>query len=150
MAGQIRLPEQNLVLITGRLTRDANTAFTQKGQAVCRFDVAVNRRYMDASNNWQDEVTFVPVVLWGPSAERSKDRLKKGVPVHVEGRLNLSEYTDKSGQQRKNLQVICRRIQILQSAFESNEGGATYGASASSGSTDNIDNEPAIDDDVPF
>lgn len=148
MALQTRLPEQNLVVLTGRLTRDVNVAFTQKGQAVCRFDIAVNRRYMDAANNWQDEVTFVPVVLFGPAADRAKDRLKKGVPVHVEGRLSGSEYTDKQGQVRKSLQVTCRRIQILQSAQASSEepgSSATYGASSEAAY-----NEPSIDDDVPF
>ncbi|WP_424245017.1 single-strand DNA-binding protein [Elusimicrobium posterum] len=146
MAVQTRIPEQNLVLLSGRLTRDANTSFTQKGQAVSRFDIAVNRRYMDANNNWQDDVTYVPVILWGPAAERSKDRLKKGVPVHVEGRLVLNEFTDKTGQQRKILQVNCKRIQILQSAF-SEDGIPT---SSAMGSDSSSDNEPAIDDDVPF
>ncbi|ACC98907.1 Single-strand binding protein [Elusimicrobium minutum Pei191] len=144
MASQIRLPEQNLVLLTGRLTRDANTAFTQKGAAVSRFDIAVNRRYMDANGSWQDETTFVPVTLWGPAAERSKDRLKKGVPVHVEGRLVLNEYTDKNGVAHKNLQVNCRRIQILQSAFSESASG-----SGASFNDTPVDNE-AIDDDVPF
>ena len=44
MPSAIKLPEQNLVLLVGRLTRDPNVAFTQKGQAVCRCDIAVNRR----------------------------------------------------------------------------------------------------------
>ena len=71
MAGQVRLPEQNQVLISGRLTRDPNVAFTQKGQAVCRFDVAVNRRYLDqATNEWKDDVVYVPVVVWGQGAEQ--------------------------------------------------------------------------------
>ncbi|WP_428897667.1 single-strand DNA-binding protein [Parelusimicrobium proximum] len=144
MTNQIRLPEQNIVLLTGRLTRDANTAYTQKGQAVCRFDLAVNRRYMDAGGAWQDDTVFVPVVVWGPTAERAKDRLKKGVPVSVEGRLVSSEYTDKNtGTLRKSLQVNCRRVQILVSGFS--------GASSSSeGSTDAADGVDAIDDDVPF
>jgi len=148
MAVQIRLQEQNVVLLTGRLTRDANTAVTPKGQSVARFDIAVNRRYMDAAGNWQDETTYVPVVLWGPSAERSKDRLKKGVPVAVEGRLNLNEFTDKQGQQRKILQVICRRLQVLQ--YGSSEGGDAPAASSAPKDLEQLDNEPASEDDVPF
>ena len=41
MPAAIKLPEQNIVLLVGRLTRDPNVAFTQKGQAVCRCDIAV-------------------------------------------------------------------------------------------------------------
>lgn len=148
MTGQIKLPEQNLVLLSGRLTRDPNVAFTQKGQAVCRFDIAVNRRYMDnTTSEWKDDVVYVPVVVWGPTAERCKDRVKKGTPVYVEGRLTSSEYTDKAtGQTRKSMQVTARRIQIL----ESNVAGAgSYGA-ATQGDASSADVEPVMEDDVPF
>lgn len=113
----IRLPEQNHVLLAGRLTHDPDLRFTQKGQAVCRFDMAVNRRYKDpSSGEWKDDTTFVPVTAWGPMAERCKEKIKKGSPVHVEGRLSGSEYTDKTGQKRRVLQVVARRIQFLASA----------------------------------
>lgn len=148
MTGQIRLPEQNLVLLAGRLTRDPNVAFTQKGQAVCRFDIAVNRRYMDnTTNEWKDDVVFVPVVVWGPTAERCKDRVKKGTPVYVEGRLTSSEYTDKTtGQTRRSMQVTARRIQIL----ESNVVGAGSYGTATQGNASSADVEPVMEDDVPF
>jgi len=149
MAGQIRLPEQNLVLIAGRLTRDPNVAFTQKGQAVCRFDVAVNRRYLDqASNEWKDDVVFVPVVVWGQGAERSKDRLKKGTAVYVEGRLTTSEYTDKNtGQTRRSLQITCRRLQILEAT---GAGSADYQPSAKEDVPSVDVDQPVMEDDVPF
>ena len=148
MAGQIRLPEQNQAIVAGRLTRDPNVAFTQKGQAVCRFDVAVNRRYLDQnSNEWKDDVVFVPVVVWGQGAERAKDRLKKGTPVYVEGRLTTSEYTDKNtGQTRRSLQITCRRLQIL----EATTGSADYAAPAKEDVPSVDVDQPVMEDDVPF
>lgn len=146
MTAQIKLPEQNLVLLVGRLTRDPNVTFTQKGQAVCRCDIAVNRRYLDASTNeWKDDTVFVPVVVWGAAAERCKDRVKKGTPVQVEGRLTSSEYTDKNtGQTRKTMQVTARRIQIL----ESTAAGSSYESSAAV--KDDIPTTDVMEDDVPF
>lgn len=140
MPAQLRLPEQNLALLVGRLTRDPNVAFTQKGQAVCRCDIAVNRRYLDkTTNEWKDDTVFVPIVIWGAAAERCKDRLKKGTPVSVEGRLTLSEYTDKTtGQTRRNLQVTASRVQILE-----------FGAAGASSFADNEGVSPAVKDDVP-
>lgn len=135
-----------MVVLSGRLTRDAFNAVTQKGQAYSKFDIAVNRRYMDAAGTWQDEVAYVPVSLWGPAAERSKDRLKKGVPVMVEGRLVLNEFSTKDGQQRKELVVNTRRVQILQSQFD----GAQSAPSDNGSQINNNDSEPAVDDDVPF
>jgi len=110
----IRIPEQNYVLIAGRLTRDPEHRMTQKGVACCFFDVAVNRRYKDTvTGEWKDDVTYVPVAAWGPMAARCSEKLKKGSPVHVEGRLTGSDYVDKSGQKRKVLRLTARRVQFL-------------------------------------
>lgn len=140
MPAQLRLPEQNVVLLVGRLTRDPNVAFTQKGQAVCRCDIAVNRRYMDkTTNEWKDDVVYVPIVIWGAAADRCKDRLKKGTPISVEGRLTSSEYTDKTtGQTRRSLQVTASRVQILE-----------FGAAGASSYSDSEGVSPAVKDDVP-
>jgi len=135
-----------MVVLSGRLTRDAFNAVTQKGQSYSKFDIAVNRRYMDASGNWQEEVAFVPVSLWGPAAERAKDRLKKGVPVMVEGRLTQNEYTNKAGVQQKELVVNTRRVQILQSMFD----GAQSAPADNGSQISHNESEPAVDDDVPF
>lgn len=149
MPAQIRLPEQNIVLLVGRLTRDPNVSFTQKGQAVCRCDIAVNRRYLDkTTNEWKEEAVFVPIVIWGAAAERCKDRVKKGTPISVEGRLTSSEYTDKTtGQTRRSLQVTANRVQVLEfgaaaSQFE-NEGVSTA-------VKDDIPTTDVMEDDVPF
>jgi len=110
----IRIPEQNHVIIAGRLTRDPEHRVTQKGRGCCFFDVAVNRRYKDmVTGEWKDDVTYVPVTAWGPMADRCKEKLKKGSPVHVEGRLTGSDYVDKAGQKRKVLKLTARRVQFL-------------------------------------
>ena len=113
----IRIPEQNLVMIAGRLTRDPDMRYTQKGLGVCSFDVAVNRRYKDqATGEWKDDTTYVPVTVWGPMGEKCKERAKKGSPVYVEGRLSNAEYTDKTGQKRKVMRVVAKRVQFLAAA----------------------------------
>lgn len=111
---EIRLLEQNFVLLSGYLARDPDVRFTQKGSAMCAFTVGVTRRFKDtATGEWKDDVSWVPVVVWGEAAERLKDKLKKGSPVHVEGRLRSEEYEDKSGQKRSALKVVARRVQFL-------------------------------------
>jgi len=120
----IRIPEVNQVLVAGRLTRDPELRFTQKGQGVSFFSVAVNRRYKDtATGEWKDDTTFISVTVWGPMAERCKEKLKKGSPVFIEGRLVSSEYTDKTGQKRKEIKINARRVQFL--AYGETAGGET-------------------------
>jgi single-strand DNA-binding protein len=125
----IRIPEINQVMIAGRLTRDPELRFTQKQQGVVSLSVAVNRRYQDqASGEWKDDTTFVPVTVWGPAAERCKEKMKKGSPVLVEGRLTASEYTDKTGQKRKEMKITARRVQLM--AYGDQAGGDAGAVSA--------------------
>jgi len=110
----LKIPDLNQVMIAGRVTRDPEFRMTQKQQAMCFFTVAVNRRYQDqASGEWKDLTTFVPVTVWGPAADRCKEKIHKGTPVMVEGRLTASEYTDKAGQKRKEMKVTAARVQTL-------------------------------------
>ena len=110
----LRLPEQNSITLVGRLTRDPELRFTAKGAAVCRFDLAVNRRYKEAATGeWKDDTSFIPVVVWGDAANRCGERLKKGLPVHVEGRLQSRNWETKEGQKRTSIEVIARRVQFL-------------------------------------
>ncbi len=109
----LRIPEQNKVLLVGRLTRDPELRYTPKGQPICHFDLAVNRRYKKADGEWQDETAFVPVVVWREMAERCAERLKKASPVSVEGRLTTRKWVTKEGENRSVLEVTAQRIQFL-------------------------------------
>ncbi|MDR0956872.1 MAG: single-stranded DNA-binding protein [Endomicrobium sp.] len=111
---KLRLPEQNIVIITGRLTRDAELRRTSKGTAVCKFDIAMGRRVKEVdSGEWKEEVTYVPIIVWGEQGERCGERLKKGSPVQIEGRLHMNKWTGQDGVKRSRLEVICLRVQFL-------------------------------------
>lgn len=142
----LRLPEQNNVILVGRLTRDPEVRYTGKGQAVCSIDIAVNRRYKDATGTWKDDASFIPVVVWGDSATRCGERLKKGLPVHVEGRLQSRQWETKEGQKRTSIEVVARRIQFLSKVTEGAEGEAVASEASSQapGASDNNDEE------IPF
>ena len=127
MSGAIRLPQLNEVRLVGRLTRDPEVRYTPKGQAVARVDLAVNRRYRDtASGEWKDDTTFISCSVWREAAERVRERLKKGSPVYVEGRLKSRNWETKEGQKRTSIEVDIARIQFLEKA----EGGPAAPADA--------------------
>ncbi len=110
-----QLPQQNNVVLVGRLTRDPETRRTSNAKSVCKFDIAIGRRFKDAATGeWKDaDPTFVPVIVWGDQANRCGDRLKKGMPVHVEGRLQTNSWQATDGTKKSRLEVIASRVQIL-------------------------------------
>ncbi|MFA6004561.1 MAG: single-stranded DNA-binding protein [Elusimicrobiota bacterium] len=137
-------------MITGRLTRDPEFMVTQNGIAKCWFSVAVNRRYRDkASGEWKDDTAFVPVAVWRDAAQRCKEKLKKGSPVHVEGRLRSRKFEDKaSGAQRTVVEVEARRVQFLAASEgrpDAPEGEVAHAAASGEAAAGDADIE-----EVPF
>ena len=155
MATNIRLHSLNDVKLVGRLTKDPELRYTTQGTPVCHFRIAVGRKYKDRnSNEWKEDVAFVPCSVWRDSAERCGQRLKKGSPVFIEGRLKSREWQTKEGQKRSDLEVDIQRIQFLEAMGES--GAETeavseetsqepVGAMAGAGAPKNQN-----DDEVPF
>lgn len=114
----------NKVILIGNLTRDPEIRYTPKGSAVCDLGLAVNRRYKTDNGEWQEEVTFIDVVLWGKTAELAGQYLHKGRPVFIEGRLQMDTWEDKaSGQKRSKIKVVCDNMQFIDSKGGGQRGG---------------------------
>jgi single-strand DNA-binding protein len=104
------------VVISGRLTRDPELRYTPGGKAVCTVALAVNRRYKDASGQWQDDTTYINVVCWMKVAELVNRYLHKGSPVLVEGRLESRSWETEAGQKRSVIEIRADRIDFLEKA----------------------------------
>ena len=53
------------------------------------------------------------MTVWREAAERCRERLKKGSPVYVEGRLRSTSWETKDGQKRSGIEVEAYRLQFL-------------------------------------
>lgn len=96
----------NRVILAGRLTRDPEVRFTASNTAVCKFGIAVNRRYK-AGDEWKESVTFVDVTIFGKRGEAFEQHHKKGSEAFLEGRIETDTWDDKtSGQKRTKTYVI--------------------------------------------
>lgn len=154
----LRLLQLNDVRLVGRLTRDPEVRYTPKGQAVARLDLAVNRRYKDGTGEWREEATFVPVTVWREAAERARERLKKGSPLYVEGRLKSTSWETKDGQKRSGLEVEAYRLQFLAKmggeeggdAADANDAGDEPRAALPVTAASPVRAAAPSDDDIPF
>jgi len=91
----------NRVILMGNLTRDPEMRVTAGGLNVGSFALAVNNRTRED----KDSVSFIDCVAFGNQAEFVKDHLVKGMPIHVEGRLQQSRW-EQDGQKRSKIEVI--------------------------------------------
>jgi len=101
----------NMVVLVGRLTRDAELKYTNSGQAICRFGIAVNRSRKQG-DQWVDEASFFDVDYWGKGGEAVKQYLVKGKQVAVEGELRQDRW-EQDGQTRSKVVVAASNVQLL-------------------------------------
>lgn len=119
----------NKVILMGNLTRKPEVRFTQSGTAICKFGLAVNRRFKDQSGEWKEEATFIDITFFGKRGEAFAKYHDKGKPAFIEGSLRLDTWEDKqSGDKRSKLYVVGDDWQFVGSGGGARgEGGGSYG-----------------------
>lgn len=125
----------NLVLISGRLTKDPEVRYTTGTQmAVAVFTLAIDR---GKDKNGEDMgADFPRVTVFGKQAENCERYLAKGCRVAVQGKIQTGSYEDKNGQKVFTTDVIAQRVEFIdfkeknpqnanQSAWNDNPPGYT-------------------------
>lgn len=102
----------NRVILIGRLAQDPELRYTTNGTAVCRFTVAVNRRYTTATGERQAD--FIDCVAWRQLAENLASYMSKGRLIAVEGSIQTRTYEGKDGQKRKAVEVVAETVRFLE------------------------------------
>jgi len=110
---ELKMPELNSIIVAGNLTKDPTFRETSNGTPVVNFHVAVNRRYKDSGNQWQEDVCYVGVVAWNKLADSCKDRLKKGSAVLIDGELQSRTFKTDDNRNRTIVEIKAKRIQFL-------------------------------------
>ncbi len=96
----------------GNLTRDPDLRYTKQETPVCRFSIAMGRRYQ-GKNGVVDEVTYINVSAWSKLAEICSRYLHKGSRVAVIGALRSNSWEDKNGERRISYEIRAENIQFL-------------------------------------
>lgn len=146
----LKMPDINRVTLAGRLTRDPELRYIQSGTALCKVGLAVSRKFKGKDGNMSEETLFINVTVWGKSAEYVGEKIKKGDPVLVEGRLTSNEWEDQeTGKRRTAVEVTADRVQSLSWDNASSPGGGNYGGYEKQPKPRDIQ-EPIPEDDIPF
>ena len=111
----------NLVVLTGRLTRDPELKYGQSGNAYCRFSLAVDRPFK------RGEADFINCVAFGKTAELIGEYLRKGRKAGVQGNIQMNRY-EINGEKRTSYDVLVNQIEFLEGrsseepSFDNNSG----------------------------
>lgn len=103
--------DTNIVVLSGRLTRDCELKYTSGGTAVLSGSIAVGER-VKRGDEWQNEVSFFDFAVFGKTAEGVKPYTAKGRQVVISGRLKQERW-QQDGQNRNRVTVIVDNFQLV-------------------------------------
>ncbi len=142
----------NKVILVGNLTRDPELITTTNGVSLCRFSLAVQRRF--AGQDGEREADFINIVVWRAQADNCYKYLKKGSKCGVVGSLQTRSYDAQDGTKRYSTDVVADEVEFLSTKGTSNSEEISEPAEAgskSSGKNDVVNKfEPIDDDNLPF
>lgn len=98
----------NRVILMGRLTRDPEMRTTPSGVSMCRFSIAVDRRF--AKQGEERQADFFDVTVWRQTAEFVCKYFTKGRMIHIEGTIQNNNYTDQNGVKRYATAIIADQV----------------------------------------
>ena len=143
----------NKVILVGNLTRDPELITTNNGISLCRFTLAVQRRY--SSNEGEREADFINIVVWRAAADNCYNYLKKGSKAGVVGSMQTRSYDAQDGTKRYTTDVVAEEVEFL--STKSQGGSEEYqsedqpAGSKTTGKSDIVNKfEPIDDDNLPF
>ena len=129
----------NNVVLTGRLTKDADLRKTTSGKSVASFSLAVDRgRKVEG----QPTADYVPCVAWDKAADLLVQYCHKGSLIGVEGKIQTRSYEDPTSRKK----VYVTEVVINNLTFLETKGQAQQ-------QTEQFNDMPVIDieaDDLPF
>ena len=142
----------NKIILIGNLTRDPELITTSNGISVCRFSLAVQRRF--ANPEGERDVDFINIVAWRTLADHCYKYLKKGHKAAVVGSLQIRSYDANDGTKKYSTEVVADEVEFLtaknsENAEERDETPAA--GSKTTGKNDVVNTfEPIDDDNLPF
>ncbi|MGH3534871.1 MAG: single-stranded DNA-binding protein [Pseudonocardiaceae bacterium] len=84
----------NEITFTGNVSKIHPTRYTQAGDAIFSFDLAVDNGYFDRNRNrWMSRTRFQPVVTYRQLADNASATLTVGMALTVTGKLLDDSFT---------------------------------------------------------
>lgn len=152
----------NKVILVGNLTADPELKQTPSGVSVCRFSIAVQRRF-GRNEQGQTPADFFNIVAWRQSAEFVARYFTKGRAILVCGQIQNDNWTDQQGVKHYSTSIVADEVTFADSkggdsanAAGGNAAGGnqytpnSYGSPTYNSSENSNFEEITSDDNLPF
>lgn len=110
----------NKIILCGYVGGDPEIRSTYNGTMVASLSIATERFSKNANGEKQKATDWHRVIFWERKAEIVQQYVSKGSLLMVEGSLQVRDWTDKEGNNRKAYEVIADSLQLMPSAKNPN------------------------------
>ena len=137
----------NKVVLIGNLAKDPELTTTNNGVSLCKFTIAVQRRF--AGPDGEREADFLPVIVWRGQADNCYKYLKKGSKAAIVGSVQTRSYEGTDGARRYITEIVAEEVEFLASR---NGGEGDEEMVKPAGEKKDVVSkfEPIDDDNLPF
>jgi len=136
----------NKVILIGNLTKDPEISTTQNGVSVCRFTVAVSRKFTNAEG--ERETDFINVIVWRTLADNCHKFLKKGSKAAIVGSIQTRSYDGTDGTKRYITEVVADEVEFISTKNADSTDAEPKTEKAKKEDVSKL--EPISDNDLPF
>lgn len=96
----------NLIVLSGRITRNLELKYTINNKAIIETNIAVKRGF-------NDEVDFINIQVWGKQAENLAKYCGKGSMIALNGELRIDTFDKNDGTKGYKNYVLVNSIEFL-------------------------------------
>lgn len=136
----------NRCTFIGNLTRDPEFSTTGSGVSLCRFSIAVSRRF---KRDGEPDADFFNVVTWRGLADNCHKYLSKGSKCCITGAMQNRSYEDKDGNKRFVSEIIADEIEFIGNRSERTEDNTKPKQSSNNSGNNHGLGEP-VQESLPF
>lgn len=101
----------NKAILIGNLTKDPELTQTTSGISVCRFTLAIQRKFTNSDG--ERETDFINIVVWRNLADNCHKYLKKGSKAAVTGTIQTRSYDAQDGTKRYVTEVVAEEVEFV-------------------------------------
>lgn len=138
----------NKVILIGNLTKDPELTTTTSGISVCRFTLAVQRRFV--GQDGERGADFLSITVWRGQADNCAKYLKKGSKAAVTGSIQTRTYDAQDGTKRYVTEIVADEVEFIGSKPTGDDGENENVKPASTKKAAISTFEPIDDDNLPF
>jgi single-strand DNA-binding protein len=136
----------NKVILVGRTGTDPEIKTIKGGSMMATMSIATTEKIRDKdTQQMKDKTTWHKVVTFDPNLTKTiKDYVNKGTLLYLEGQIDVSQYTDSSGNKKFNTSILIPRYSGVMKMLGGKQG------SKIDNTIEEINDDALPDDPIPF